>query len=160
MGELRRRHVLFGVSCAAVTATVATALVLVFSGDSKAAPTKAEYFARVAVICRVYGPQLDKIRPPDVSEPASVIVAIQAVFPLLEAQQRDVRALRAPEELRTKLARWFDLHDRRLGMLEEALRAAHKQDYLALSVAYVDFVLAAPQTARLGKAIGFPHPPC
>ena len=160
MEGLRRRHVLFGVSCAAMTATVATVLVLVFSGDSKAAPTKAQYLAQVAAICRTYGPQLDKIRPPDVAEPANVIAAIRLVLPLVKAQEREVRALRAPTELRARLARWFDLHDRRLGMLEEAVRAAGRQDYRAMSVAYVDFILAGPETARLGSAIGIPHPPC
>jgi hypothetical protein len=143
-----------------VTAAVATVLVLVFSGDSKAAPTKAEYFARVAAICRVYGPQLDKIRPPDVAEPANVIVAIQLVLPLVKAQEREVRALRAPEQLRTKLARWVELQDRRIGMLELALRESRRQDFLAMSVAYVDFILAGSATARVGTAIGFPHPPC
>jgi hypothetical protein len=27
-------------------------------------------------------------------------------------------------------------------------------------VAYVDFILAGPKTARLGSEIGIPHPPC
>ena len=45
-------------------------------------------------------------------------------------------------------------------MLERALRAGRRQDFRALSVAYVDFILAGPKTARLGIAIGIPHPPC
>lgn len=160
MEALRRRHVVFGAACAAVATVVAAALVLVLSGDSKAAPTKVEYLARVAALCRVYGPQLDKIRPPDVAEPANVIAAIRLVLPLVRAQELEVRQLRAPKELRTKLARWFDLQDRRIGMLEKALRAARRQDFRALSVVYVDFILAGPETARLGSAIGIPHPPC
>ena len=136
------------------------AVVLVFSASSKAGPTQAEYLARVAAICRVYGPQLDKIRPPDVAEPANVIEAVSLALPLVRAQEREVKELAAPPALRVRLARWFQLQDRRIGMLERALRAARRQDFRALSVAYVDFILAGPQAARLGSAIGIPHPPC
>jgi hypothetical protein len=45
-------------------------------------------------------------------------------------------------------------------MLTTALRAGRRQDFRTMSVAYVDFILAAPETARLGRAIGIPHPPC
>ena len=89
-----------------------------------------------------------------------MIAAVTRALPLVKAQQREVKALEAPRELRAELARWFDLQDRRLGMLERALRAARRQDFRALSVAYVDFILAGPETARLGSAIGIPHPPC
>ncbi len=160
MRTSRHRHALLGAACAVLTAGVAAALLLVFSADSRAEPTQAQYFARVAVICRVYGPRLDRIRPPDVAEPANVIAAVARALPLVRAQEREVRQLRAPEELRTRLARWFALQDRRIGMLEKALRAARRQDFRALSVAYVDFILAGPETARLGSAIGIPHPPC
>jgi hypothetical protein len=152
--------VLFGAACAAVTGTVATVLVLVFSGDSKAAPTKAEYLARVAAICRVYGPQLDMISPPDASGPGDVAAAIALALPLVRAQARAVRALEAPAALNTRLAPWFDLQDRRIGMLEKALAAVQSQDFLTLRVAYVDFALAGPEMARLGGAIGIPQPPC
>ena len=148
MKPLRSRYVLPAAACAGMAVAVATVLVLVFSGDSEAAPTKVEYLAQVAAVCRVYGPQLDKIPPPDVSVPANVIVAIRAVFPLLEAQQREVRALRAPEELRATLARWLDLHDRRLGMLEDALRAGQRDDLLAMSVAYPTLLRVDRSTRR------------
>ena len=146
--------------CALLTAAVVTAVVLVFSPSSRAEPTRAQYFSRVASICRVYGPRLDRIRPPDVAEPANVIDAVTRALPLVRAQTREVRALKPPPALRAKVTRWFDLQDRRLGMLEKALRAARQQDFRALSVAYVDFILAGPEVARLGTAIGIPHPPC
>lgn len=156
----RHRHVLLGAACAALTVGAAAAVVLVFRADSRAEPTQAQYFARVAAVCRVYGPRLDRIRPPDVAEPANVIAAVGLALPLIKAQERAVKALRAPGELRTRLARWFDLQDRRIGLLEKALRAGRRQDFRSLSVAYVDFILAGPETARLGSAIGIPHPPC
>ncbi len=143
-----------------MAAGVAAAAVLVFTASSRAEPTQAEYLARVAAICRVYGPQLDRIRPPDVAEPANVIDAVTRAVPLVKAQQSEVEALEAPPELRARLVQWFALQDRRIGMLETALRAARRQDFRALSVAYVDFILAGPKTARLGSAIGIPHPPC
>lgn len=160
MRTLRGRGALLGTACAIVAAGVAAVLVLFSSTSSQAEPTKAEYFVQVADICRVYGPQLDKIRPPDVAEPANVIEAVERVLPLITAQERKVKALAAPPELQSKLARWFRLQDRRIGMLERALQGARRQDFRALSVAYVDFLLAAPETARLGSEIGIPHPPC
>lgn len=160
MRTRRRRRALLAAACAVLTAGVVAAVVLVFSASSKAEPTRARYLEQVASICRIYGPRLDRIRPPDVAEPANVIAAVTRALPLLRAQQRRVRALEPPPELRGKLARWFTLQDRRLGMLDTALRAARRQDFRALSIAYVDFILAGSETARLGRAIGIPHPPC
>lgn len=160
MRTLSGRRVLVGAGCAVATAGVVAAVVLVFSASSRAEPTRAEYLERVAAICRVYGPRLDRIRPPDVAEPANVIDAVVRALPLARAQQRAVSALAPPPELRAQLKRWFRLQERRLGMLERALRAGRRQDFRALSVAYMDFVLAGPEVARLGSAIGIPHPPC
>jgi hypothetical protein len=160
MRNVRWRRALLGATCALAALGAATAVALVFSASSGAEPTQAQYLAQVAAICRVYGPQLDRIRPPDVAEPANVIAAVSRALPLVTAQEREVKRLEAPSALRVKLAKWFDLQDRRIGMLEKALRAARRQDFRALSVAYVDFILAGPETARLGSAIGIPHPPC
>jgi hypothetical protein len=160
MRTSRQRRIFLGTAGAVLSAGVAAALVLVFSAESKAEPTRAQYLARVAAICRVYGPRLDRIRPPDVAEPANVIDAVVRALPLVMAQERDVRALRAPNELRASLANWFAVQERRIATLEKALRAARRQDFRALSVAYVDFILAGPEVARLGSAIGIPHPPC
>jgi hypothetical protein len=152
--------VLLASACAFLTAGVAAVLVLVFSAESKAEPTRAQYLARVAAVCRVYGPRLDRIRPPDVAEPANVIAAVVRALPLVKAQEREVRALQAPKELRASLAAWFAVQEQRIATLEKALRAARRQDFRALSIAYVDFILAGPKVARLGSAIGIPHPPC
>lgn len=160
MRALRHRHALVGAACAVLAAAVAAVVVLVFSDDSRAEPTQAEYLARVATVCRAYGPRLDRIRPPDVAEPANVIAAVELALPLVKAQERGVKALRAPAELRPRLAQWFELQDLRIGMLEKVLRASRRQDFRTMSVAYVDFILAGPKVARLGTAIGIPHPPC
>lgn len=150
---------LIGVA-AAVMVVAAGAVILLFGEDSRAGPTRAAYFREVAAVCSVYGPKLDRIRPPDASGAGDVVAAIRLALPLIKAQERDVKALEAPAELRAKLARWFELQDRRVVMLEKALRAARQQNYLAVGVAYTDFTLSGPEIARLGKEIGVPHPPC
>lgn len=151
------RYVLFGV---ALTLCAAGAVaVLAFAGDSEAATTK-QYLSRIAAVCSRYGPQLDAIRPPDASEPANVIDALERVAPVLKAQARDVRSLRPPRTLRDPVRRWLDLQERRLAILDLALREARRQDLLAMSIAYVDFMLSGAEPARVGRAIGIPQPPC
>ena len=55
-----------------------------------------QYFDRVAAICRVYGPKLDRIPPPDASGTGDVVAAIRVALPLVKGQEREVRALDAP----------------------------------------------------------------
>lgn len=153
----RWRYLVSGVALAAVVA--GTGAVLVFSDDSEAATTK-QYLSRIAAVCSRYGPQLDAIRPPDASEPANVIDALERVAPLLKAQARDVRSLRPPRALRDPVRHWLELQERRLAILDLALSEAERQDLLAMSVAYVDFMLAGSEPARIGRAIGIPQPPC
>lgn len=156
-----RGYLLPGAGSALLAGAAALVVVFVFSsGKPAAALTKSQYFARVAAICRLYGPRLDAIPPADIAEPANVIDAVTRALPLVKAQVRDVRALKAPVELRPKLAQWFKLHDRRIADLEAAVRAGRKQDLRALSIAYFQFQQLGPATARLGSAIGMPHPPC
>ena len=157
---MRGRRTLLGVAVAAVTGAVAIAVVLVTTASSRAEPTRAQYLAGVAAVCRDYGPRLDRIRPPDVAEPANVIDAVDRVLPLVRAQLRDVRALEPPAELRGRVQRWLALQQRRLGKLEKAQAAGRRQDFRALGIAYVDFALAGSETGRIAREIGVPHPPC
>ena len=160
MRALRGRRTLLGVAVAAVIAAAAVAVVLAMTASSRAEPTRAQYLAGVAAVCRLYGPRLDRIRPPDVAEPANVIDAVDRVLPLVRAQLRDVRALVPPAELRLRVERWLALQERRLGKLEKAQAAGRRQDFRALGIAYVDFALAGSETGRLAREIGVPHPPC
>ena len=84
---------MLGAGVVAVVAAVAVAVTLVLTESSGAGPTRDVYLANVAAVCRVYGPRLDRIRPPDVAEPANVIDAVARVLPLIRAQLRDVKAL-------------------------------------------------------------------
>jgi hypothetical protein len=158
----RRWYLAVGTGCALVVAAIAGAVVLAFgSASSRAAPTKAEYFDRVAAICRVYGPKLDKIPPPiDLSIPSELSAAAKKVLPLLRAEADAVRRLVPPRELRAKLARWIKLNDRSISKLAETLPAARQKDLQKVQVAYVQFVVIGAKAQHLGKSIGFPSPPC
>jgi len=160
MRALGDRRTRLGVVAAAVTVAAIAGVILVTTASSHAEPTRAEYLEGVAAVCRVYGPKLDRIRPPDVAEPANVIDAVDRVLPLVEAQFDRVKRLDPPKELRPEVERWLLLQQRRLGILEKAQAAGRRQDFRALSVAYVDFLLAGRDTGALGKEIGIPHPPC
>ncbi len=156
-----RGYAILGAACALGAAGVATAIVLVSSGTSQAAPTKSQYFARVAAICRIYGPKLDKVPPPiDVTIPSEITASVRKVEPILRSEANAVRRLEPPRELRAQLARWNKLNDRSIAMLGEALRAAKKTDLRGIQVAYVTFVVTGAKAQRLGHVIGFPSPPC
>jgi hypothetical protein len=157
----RRWYAILGASCTAVAVGVAALVVLVSSGTSQAAPTKAEYFRKVVAICRFYGPKLDKIAPPvDISIPSEIITAVTKVLPLLRAESADVRRLEPPRELRAKLSRWTQLNDSSISKLVVVPRAARQKNLQAVQTAYVQFVVIGAKAQHLGKSIGFPSPPC
>ncbi len=158
----RRPYLLLAVACAAVAAVVGVAIVLAFgSGASHAAPTKREYFARVAAICRFYGPKLDKIPPPyDITIPALITRSVRKIEPILRAEAGAMRRLESPPELRAQLARWNELNRRSIAKLRVALRAANRTDLTGIQIADVQFVVTGSRAQKLGHAIGFPSPPC
>ena len=160
----RRRYLTYGAACAALSAAIAVGLVLAFgSGESQAAPTKSEYFARVAAICRLYGPRLDKIPPPiDVTIPSEVAESVTKVEPILRAEAKAMGKLEPPRELRDKLERWNDLNRQSIAKLAAVLRAANEKivDLRGIQVNYVAFVVIGARAQKLGHAIGFPSPPC
>jgi hypothetical protein len=158
----RRWHLGLWAACAVISAAIAVAIALAFTtGTSGAAPTKSQYFARVAAICRFYGPKLDKIPPPyDVTIPALITRSVKKVEPLLRAEAEAMRRLKPPRELQAKLKRWNELNQQSIAKLGEALRAAKNVDLRGIQVAYVTFVVTGAKAQKLGHAIGFPSPPC
>ena len=158
----RRSYLGWGAACAALAVVIAAVIVvLVGTGTSQAAPTKSEYFARVAAICRFYGPKLDKIPPPyDVTIPALITRSVTKVEPLLRAEAQAMRRLKPPRELKDKLARWNTLNQQSIAKLGEALSAAKNVDLRGIQVAYVEFVVTGAKAQKLGHQIGFPSPPC
>ena len=157
----RRWYLGLGAACALLAGIVAAGFVLLFSSSSKAAPTKAQYFAHVAAICRVYGPKLDKVPPPtDIAIPGVVASSLGKALPILEAQAVAVHGLRPPSELRTKVERWVVLDDRALAKLRESLRLAREPNLSQMAFAYIQFEKNSRAAKHLGQTIGFPHPPC
>ena len=160
-GTNRRWYLGLGAACVVLAAVIAVVIVLAVSGTSQAAPTKSEYFARVAAICRLYGPKLDKVPPPiDVTIPSEITESVKKVEPILRAEADAMRRLKPPRGLEAKLARWNDLNRQSIAKLGEALRAAKKVDLRGIQVAYVTFVVTGAKAQKLGHAIGFPSPPC
>jgi hypothetical protein len=140
-----------------VAGLVAGGIVLALSGNSHAAPTKKEYFARVAAICRVYGPQLDKVAPPgDIATPAEVAAPISLALPLVVAELREVRALRPPPELAERVEEWVSLRDRAVEMMRRTLRAALLPDIRQMGPDWLRFMDLTKQAGRVGARIGFP----
>ena len=153
----RRTHLLAG-GCALAVGGLAVGLVLAFgNSSSQAAPSKAEYFARVAKICGVYGPKLDQIPPPnDVTIPGEVVTPLSRAIPLIRAETKEVQALVPPRELADKIRRWLELKARVIAALDDTLAKAEAPDIAGTAVAYIRFEKLARETSRAGAAIGFP----
>jgi hypothetical protein len=157
----RRFYILMGVSGAIVAGGIAVGAVLVFSGNSEAAPTKAQYFARIARICRVYGPQLNKVPPPtDIAIPGVVVTSVSGALPILSAMTAELHKVRPPAELRPKIKRWLHLDDQALVNLRDSLRLAREPNLSQMAFTYLDFLKDSQAAKHLGAQIGFPSPPC
>ncbi len=137
---------------------ITAGIVAAFSGRSNAAPTKGEYYARIAAICRSYGPRLDKIDPPhDIAIPGEVAGPVSLALPLVIAETREVRAVRPPEELAQQVKRWLLLKDRAIATLERTLREALVPDTPRMGPDWLLFVEQNEAAARAGGEIGFPQ---
>ena len=155
----RRFHLLVAGAGLAVAAGVAAAIVLAFAGSSKAGPTKAEYFARMAIVCRSYGARLDRIPPPiDLAIPGDVISQVSRALPVLEAQERSLRALRPPKELRARIEQWLGLLVRRNQGLAEARRSARRPDLGGMGRGWGQFFESKARASALARRIGVPNP--
>jgi hypothetical protein len=152
-----RRRILTVTVLLLVAGLVAGGIVLALSGNSRAAPTKAEYFARVAAICRVYGPQLDKVAPPgDIATPAEVADPITLALPLVVAELREVKALRPPKELAAEVEQWLSLRNDAVELMRRTLREALLPDVRRMGPDWLRFMTVTKQAAIVGSRIGFP----
>jgi hypothetical protein len=152
-----RRPRLLGAACLVLSGGVATAIVLAFSDSSSAAPSKAEYFAQVAAICRFYGPKLDKIEPPgDIGTPGTVAESVRRVLPVLLAQSRELHALRPPDEIASEVERWLALGDRALVTLKRTLREALMPYISRMGLDWLQYLEQNEAAKKVGAGIGFP----
>jgi len=148
---------MLGAVCLLVACSVAAVIILVFSDSSTASPSKAEYFAKVAEICGYYGPQLSRVpTPSDFAVPGTVAEPIREALPLLNAETRELRALRPPKKLADEVERWLALRDRAIALLKKTLHDANLPDIRLLGPDWVQF-LARNKLARAAAAdIGIP----
>jgi hypothetical protein len=157
----RHWYLALGSACVLVAGGISAVLVLVFTGSSAAAPTTTQYFARVAAVCRIYGPRLDKIPPPaDLGIPSELAAAAEKALPVLREEADAVRRLVPPRELRTEVTRWTRLNDQSISKLAETLRAARQTNLRGVQIAYVQFLVRGAKAQQVGRSIGFPSPPC
>jgi hypothetical protein len=152
-----RRRILTVTVLLLVAGVVAGGIILALSGSSRAAPTKAEYFARVAAICRVYGPELDKVAPPgDIATPGEIADPIKLALPLVVAELREVRALRPPTELAAQVRRWLALRRQAVDLMRRTLREALLPDIRRMGPDWLRFMALTEKAAHIGSQIGFP----
>jgi hypothetical protein len=153
----RRTRILYWASVPLVGGGIAAGIILAFTGTSSAAPTRAEYFARVAAICRAYGPKLDKISPPhDIAIPGEVAGPVRLALPLVIAETREVRALRPPKGLAGEVEHWLMLKDRANNTLKRTLREALIPDIRRMGPDWLRFLDEREAAAKAGGRIGFP----
>lgn len=137
-------------------AAVLAALVVVEATRSAHEPGRAGYLAAVEAICHRYSVRLDRIPPPgDLSSPGSVVESLRQALPLLRDQEREVRRLVAPVQLRRQLARFFALTERSLTALGEALDAALERALYPMATALTRFGEQRDEAKRVAREIGF-----
>lgn len=150
----RRPGLALAVLCAG--AAVLAALVVVEATRSAGEPSRAGYLAAVETICQRYDERLDRIPPPgDLSSPGSVVESLRQALPVLREQEREVRGLAAPVELRRQLARFFTFTDRSLAALGEALDAALERALYPMATALTRFGEQRDEAKRVAREIGF-----
>jgi hypothetical protein len=156
MGTMSRRSKLYAAALGLLVAGITAGLVVVLAGGAGAKPSRAEYLTRAQAICQEIGKKLDLIAPP--TDPASVgnfYESIGKALPLLREQERRIRALKEPPELRPKLARFFALTDRGLSALAEARRQAANRALFPMVQALARFETYRNRAKLIAHAVGF-----
>lgn len=157
MIAIHRSTHLLGAACLLVAGGVAAVIVLVVSDSSTAAPSRAEYFSRVAEICGYYGPRLSAIEPPsDFAVPGEVAEPIRRALPLVLAETSELRALRPPKELAEQVERWLTLQDRAIATLRRTLHDASLPDIRLLGPDWLRFLDQSGKARQAAAAVGIP----
>jgi hypothetical protein len=139
----------------ALAAAIAGGIALAFGRRGDTGPSRAEYLAEIAAICKRFEPRLSSIAPPDVTIPGSVVQSVDAALPLIHERVTETRAVEPPEELKAPVDRFFALTDRATRRLEDLRRVAKTRD-LARSANALDAYVQARNAARAGAdRIGF-----
>ena len=156
MGAMSGRAKMYAAAVGLAVAGLTAALIVVFAGGAGARPTRAQYLARAQSICAEVGRKLDLIAPP--TDPASVgnfYESIGKALPLLKEQERRIRALAEPPELKPKLDRFFSLTDESLTALEKARSQAAQRALFPMVQALARFETLRDRAKLLARDIGF-----
>jgi hypothetical protein len=152
----RRFQLMVAVCSALAIGGIASGLVLVFGETSSAAPTRSDYLVRIDEICQDYGRRLDRVTPPvDIGVPGEIVASLEVALPLLQEQTDRARAVRVPKVLQARVKRFFELSDRYLAGLAEALHGARVRDYGGIGHGYLQAMQARDAAQVEAKTIGF-----
>lgn len=138
-----------------VVAAAAALAVWLGAGGSAAEPGRRAYLTHVSTVCQAYARRLERVPAP--SEPAAygdVISSLQRVVPLLRAQERAMRAIRAPSTLELTVGRLFAIDRSSIAPLESALAAARRRDAGGVANGLARFSSVRERVHSLSVAIG------
>jgi hypothetical protein len=140
---------------AAFLSVVVAAGTLGATAAPAAGPSRHAYVVRVSSVCRTYARRLERIPAP--SSPTAygdVIASLERVVPLLRAQERAMRSVRAPSTLRLPLGRLFALDRQSIGRLGSALAAARRRDAAGVATGLARFSDERSRVHSLAVALG------
>jgi hypothetical protein len=125
------------------------------AGGSAAEPSRKAYLTHVSAVCQTYARRLERVPAP--SDPAAygdVIGSLERVLPLLRAQERAMRAIKAPVALQLTVGRLFAIDRSSFAPLESALAAARQRDAGGVAKGLARFSSVRDRVHSLSVAIG------
>lgn len=138
-----------------VIALVAVAVVVGTRGGGSGV-TREAFLEQVHTVCIEYGERLDAIEPPtDLTLAVDVHASLAEALPVLQEQERSVRALPAPSSLRIDLDEFYELSGRSLAALRSARDAADRRDLYPMATALWRFEDLRDEAKAVAQRIGF-----
>ncbi len=156
----RRSYALAATALLAIAAGVAAIVVLVadsLEGGGRARTlTRAEYLARIQVICHRYDRKLARIpTPANPANPQALAQSIGQTLPLVDRQIAEERSVEPPPEIAARVEHAFALRDESVRDLKESRRKALVGDAGGAVTAFAKFIQARDKARQAADAIGF-----
>ena len=161
MGRVTRRsYAVAATALLAFAAGVAAIVVLVadsLEGGGRARTlTRAEYLARIQVICHRYDRKLARIpTPANPANPQALAQSIGQTLPLVDRQIAEERSVEPPPEIAARVEHAFALRDESVRDLKASRSKALTGDLRAALLAFQQFVGARDRARQGAAAIGF-----
>jgi len=139
----------------ALCATLALLLGCGGGGGDGGSPTKAELVAQGNDICRQGDKQYAELQknPPKTSQEAATLT--QKLIAITNSEVDQIRALKAPDEVRPALERYLKAREDGLAILEQGLKAAENNDAQAYAAAQAKMAAGQVDRLKLAQAVGF-----